>query len=259
MSRRLPVLVLLAAATLAVPLGSVAAPPAAAVAAPEVALGSVLRPAFTLADGKSFEAGTAFAAEFGGETLVLTAFHLFGPVGGLPAQIAAPDMPTAVKKARFLDAWGSQKIGADVVPVAVPGAHPMGDDATGDLAVFHLPPAWDRISAGTNPPFHGLVLAGDDPKVGDRVWLAAPVLDDPAHVHAATVVEVKPIFLFYAFDGVVELRATSGGPVLNQKGEVVGIHLGGGLDGAKTIGAAGPVSAIRKNLAAAVPPRAPAP
>ena len=246
---------LLLAALALLPLVALAGGPAPAALppAPEIAVGSVLRPVFTLADGKTFEAGTAFAADLAGETLILTAHHLFGPVGGLPAPIGADELTGAVKRARFVDAWSKEKVGTDTTPVRVPGAHVMAQDGAGDLAVFRLPARFDRISAGSQVPFHALPLAADDARLGDPVWLAASVIGSDARLHAATVVEVKPTFLFIAYAGApLDLTATSGAPIVNAKGEVVGINLGGGLDNGKTIGAAGPVSAIRKNLAEAM-------
>ena len=246
---------LLAALALA-PLVAIAAAPAAApapvAAAPEIAVGSVLRPAFTLTDGNTYEAGTAFAADLAGETVILTAHHLFGPVGGLPTQLGADELPGAVKRARFVDAWTNQKVGMDTTPVRVPGAHAMAQDAAGDLALFRLPASFDRISAGNQAPFHALPLAAADPKLGDPVWLAAEVLGSTARLHEAKVVEIKPTFLFIEYAGApLDLTATSGAPIVNAAGEVVGISLGGGLDNGKTIGAAGPVSSIRKNLSEA--------
>jgi hypothetical protein len=232
-----------------------AAPPASPPPTPPtVAAGSVLRPTFTLTDGKTFTAGVAFAAEYNSETLVLTAYQLFGPPGGLPAAIPADQMATQVKSGRMMDAFSKQSVGTDLVTVNVPGAHAMSSDAAGDLALFRAPVSLDRLGSGNSIPFHGLPLAAADPKNGDIVWMAGPVEGDTAPLHAAHIVEVKPGFLFYAFDGTVNLLATSGSPLLNSKGEVVGIHLGGGVSDGQTIGAAGPVSTVRKNLAAALTP-----
>mgnify|MGYP003339376227 CR=1 FL=1 len=183
---------------------------------------------------------------------VLTAYQLFGPPGGLPAAIPADQMATQVKSGRMMDAFSKQSVGTDLVTVNVPGAHAMSSDAAGDLALFRAPVSLDRLGSGNSIPFHGLPLAAADPKNGDIVWMAGPVEGDTAPLHAAHIVEVKPGFLFYAFDGTVNLLATSGSPLLNSKGEVVGIHLGGGVSDGQTIGAAGPVSTVRKNLAAAL-------
>lgn len=225
---------------------------AAAPTPPTLSPGSVLRPAFTLADGKSFEAGVAFAADWNGETLVLSATHIFGPPGGLAEAIPPEKLASTVKSVRFTEAWTHEKVGGERVVVTVPGAHVMGADATGDLSVFRTPPSLDRLAGPAVTPLVPLTLAAADPKVGDVVWLAGPVVGDTAPLHSAKVVEVKPGFLFYAFDAPVDLTATSGSPLIDTKGQVVGIHLGGGLSDGKTIGAAGPVTAIRKNVTAAM-------
>jgi hypothetical protein len=56
----------------------------------------------------------------------------------------------------------------------------------------------------------------------------------------------------FAYDfegGTLELRGTSGAPVVDARGEVVGVHLGGGVPG--TFGVAVPLHALRRRLAEA--------
>jgi len=245
------------AATLSVAEAGAPAPaaPEPAPAAPALGVGSVLRPQYTLADGKPLAAGTAFVVEVDGVVSVVTAHHLFGPTGGLPAQIEADALPRAVTSARYVDAWTGARVGADLVPVRVPGARPMGQDAVGDLAVFRLPNSFDRIASGTVAPFAALTLSATEPKVGDPVWLAAPVVGSTVQLHPARVGEVKPGWLFYDFaQAGLDLTATSGAPVLDARGQVVAIHLGGGTADGVSFGAAAPAASVRANLKAAVGP-----
>jgi hypothetical protein len=54
--------------------------------------------------------------------------------------------------------------------------------------------------------------------------------------------------LLYRFEATHELSGTSGSPVVNLAGEVVGIGIGGWQDGYVTYGLAVPVSVVRARL-----------
>ncbi|MBF5043372.1 trypsin-like peptidase domain-containing protein [Aggregicoccus sp. 17bor-14] len=128
-----------------------------------------------------------------------------------------------------------------VLPATAHGA-PPGDNSK-DLAAFIAPEsAASRV----------LPLATQNPKVGDDVWLVAEVRGGRSvgtHLHRARVVESKRTTLAYTFeDPTLELRATSGAPVVNAKGEVVGVNLGGGHQGDSLYGVAHPVQSVRAHL-----------
>lgn len=77
---------------------------------------------------------------------------------------------------------------------------------------------------------------------GDRVWLVSEVIGSQSLVHSATVEGIQDGWLIYRFDQPLELRATSGAPVVDALGEVVAINAGGGDDNGKTFGAGTPVT-----------------
>ena len=79
-----------------------------------------------------------------------------------------------------------------------------------------------------------LKLAPTQPKLGDTVWLVAQLVSGAPKdklLFKAKVSRVQDLALNYVVDdpdGTFELRATSGAPVVNERGEVVAVNLAGG-------------------------------
>lgn len=238
------------------------AAPAAAGSAPALSPGEILRPEFRIKGGKML-AGTAFALDVDGAVLAVTAFHLFGPVGGLERPVSAADLPSFVKSVTLRDAWTDAPVAEAGPPLALPDAAVMGGPtASLDLAAFPLlPPDPAAPPVEGAVPVHVVKLAAKLPKVGDPVWVAAPVVNaaaDHPHLLAARVVEVNNNWLFYSFaDTGLDLTATSGAPVLDAAGEVVGMHLGGGKMDSELVGSANPLPAHRDRLVKAMGKQAP--
>lgn len=206
--------------------------------------GAWVRPEFITQD-QTLSAGTGFICEVdpGEPPLLLTAQHLFGPAGGLPRDYLWSEMASLVEGGAGYDSEGRRVVTAGP-PLTIEGAKAMSADAVDtDIAAFRLVPPTS---------VHALPLAAALPAVGDPVWLVGQVIDaDPAQQrHAAVVAEVSPKHLVYVFDNVVELRATSGAPVINGAGEVVAINLGGGEEDGKTFGIGIPSSSIRTRVRA---------
>ena len=202
---------------------------AAAVAVPpKEVVETLCRPTFELKD-KPLSAGTAFLLETGvpkQPVVLVTAHHLLGPMGGLPAEVAWSDVPKAVKRAtcKSINNPAQTWIG---MPLAVPGAasfNKQTKDGLRDIALMTL-----QGKATVKP----LKLAAAPPKLGDPVWLVAQLVSGAPPeklLFKAKVARVQDRALNYVVDdpaGTFDLRATSGAPVVNEDGEVVAINIAG--------------------------------
>lgn len=233
---------------------------------PTIQEGFVLRPEFHTTEG-SLQAGTAFVVEHEGQLLALTAFHLFGPPGGLPAQIPAAELPAYATALTVRDAWSGAEVGKSTGPaLLMPEAQPMGETAAHDLVAFPMerPDPLETIDvAGVSA--HKFIrpraLATEAPAVGDKIYVAASLVtgNKPGCLEG-TVLEVNPDWIFFEYATTqLDLTATSGAPVLDEDGEVVGMALGAGLFEGKLIGSAGPGLAIQQRLSEATRPAEQAP
>lgn len=192
-----------------------ASPPTAAAAA-------ACRPTFSV-DGQLSQAGTAFVVEPapGAPPLVATAIHLFGPDGGLDAQIPAAQLPARVRLVRCerLDGKGDVPGGPALLIAEAMPYQPSG--TLRDIVAFR--PA---LPHGTDLP--RLKLAAAEPTVGSAIWMLAAVRNRPSAqlLHRATVRSTGPEVLEYRFDDqAADLQATSGAAMVDGTGALVGINL----------------------------------
>lgn len=228
---------------------------AAEPAPPAVARCGVLLPRYTV-DGKPLAAGTAFPVKVGNRIVLVTAHDVFGPNGGLPAQLAPTDVIAKVQSATAFDAADAKtECGRATRALLVADAAPSGggNDASRDVAVLEALVVTDvtRIENVGKAELAPLAFAGAAPKVGDAVWVAFP--EGGAPVQAAKVVEVAPGFLFYEFGNRdLKLAGSVGAPVLDAAGAVVGMAVGLGkmADGA-LIGSAVPLDPLKQRVIAA--------
>ena len=193
---------------------------------------------------QTLAAGTAFVVQMPEGTFLLTAQHLFGPAGDLPRDL------TPEETKQFVSSMSAVSLMHPAVKVAssemllIPSAKKFSEDDAGhDVAAFRL----GNYKGGA------LTLAGALPGNGESVYLlAVPRGEQKLRLVPAKVIQAGVTALEYAFDeGIVNLGATSGAPVLNEKGEVVGINLGGGTMGSKTVGIADPVTSFGGLVSAA--------
>jgi len=208
---------------------------------------AVFRPLFHTSLGE-LEAGTAFVCRIDTESpvLLLTAHHLFGTAGGLDRDYAWNELSGLVSTVSATSLTDTSVVSAGA-PLVIEGAAGMEPPLMGtDVAAFPL--------TGTTR-VDPLPLAARPTPPGTRVWLVAEVLGGPPDQlrHGATVTEIGDEYVVYAFDDAsIQLRATSGAPVINEAGEVVAINLGGGADGGRMYGVGNPSGAVRKRIRAAL-------
>jgi hypothetical protein len=222
-------------------------------APPVVPDGFVARPTFVTSDGHHYDAGVAFVADAGGAQVLVSALQLLGPSGGLPAQLTAEQVPTTLQQVLLHDAWTGAELPPSGPGLLVAGAHPMAQEGAGDLLLASLP---QGFLSGRQIARQALPLAAANPKVGDYVWMVAPVVDGPEkdlRLHAAKVVESSAKWIFFEYtEPGLNLAGTCGAPLLDATGHVVGVNLGGGADKGKLYGSANPVDSVRGMVAAAL-------
>ena len=206
------------------------------------------KPTFLLLDD-SWTAGTAFLVRIDGQSglFLITANHLFGPDAGLKSQMTPDDIASQVKGVAALSMQDVSKVLWFPNFIKIADADSVESQAYAkDLAVF---------KATDIPNVQALELASEMPKKGDRVWVFARQRgDDTPRLLGATVDESSADKLTYIFDKAdFRLPGTSGAPVLNAQGKVVGMNLAGGPTSTKDFkGWANPVIAIRAELTSAL-------
>ncbi len=208
---------------------------------------SVCRPEFTV-EGVALNAGTGFLVGVNGKTYLVSAQHLFGEGGGLPREIPWQEMPSRVSGVRC-SGFADGRVWSAGSPIAIAGAAAGTDvEAMNDIAAF--PIALDADSSA-----RALRLATAPAKVGDTVWLVTRLLrgaPETKLLHRAEVGRVTGggTLLFVYDDPSVEIQATSGAPIVNARGEVVGVNFGGLTREGRTIGIATGLAAVRAALTA---------
>ena len=216
---------------------------------PKTVVDTICRPTFEM-KGQPLSAGTAFLMETGVEkqpVVLVTAHHLLGPMGGLPTEVAWNDVPKSVNRAtcKSIVAPAQSWTG---LPLAIPGAASFNNQTKDGLRDIAL------LTVQGKPTAKPLKLAPAQPKLGDTVWLVAQLVSGAPKeklLFKGKVVRVQDLALNYLVDdpeGTFDLRATSGAPVVNERGEVIAVNLAGGrtAEGFNLAGISGNV--VRKAL-----------
>lgn len=169
-----------------------------------------------------FEAGTAFCiqTDYSEEPILVTAHHIFGPAGGLEVQLDGVALADFVTGGEVFDTFSFTPTGAtirEVIPIS--DARPV-PEVNKDVAAFKL------NNSGALNPFK---LSVESCKKGDTLYLLADLWDNESvredGIYAAKVLGEQDGVLFYVLDGAFSTRGASGAPVVNQKGEVVAMHI----------------------------------
>lgn len=219
--------------------------PTAPPAPPTPAKEGLFKPTFLLAN-ESWSAGTAFIVRGGdGKSAVLvTCHHLFGPAAGLEKQMSPEEIARDGRGAVALSMQDQKLIVVAPTYLKVADVRAMDRQGTDkDMALFAVKDG-EKLAA--------FEMAEKAANVGDVVYLFARARGaDAPKLYRATVVESAANGLSYQFDETFDARGTSGAPVLDAQGKVVGMNLGGGDVQGKQIGIANPGTSVRQAIQAA--------
>lgn len=224
--------------------------------APTVPDRFVVRPEFRSGHDSFFGSyGFVVAGEDGRGPLMLTALHVLDELVKLKgidcsednAAYTGHELPRHVTGVQLYDVFAPNWMLAEVAmagPMLVlPDARIFSEEpySQRDIAAFRIAP-----SAPVQPGR----LSVAPPTVGEPIWLAAN-LGRGARERAlqAVVVEITERTLIFRFAKPVVLPPyTSGAPLLNRAGEVVGINIGGGMLDGYRLGHANHVASVRRHL-----------
>lgn len=219
---------------------------------PEIA---VLRPYFqtTLGNVDAGSAvGTAFAVEHQGSDspIVLTALSVLGPASGLTRQAEASELVEIFTSSTLGSAFGGfdgvvSATGFVVIPESA--SFDQKSEA-GDILAISMP---KKSRVGT------FKLSKELPAKGETIWLSAAMfagVPPSQRQHSAIVTgQDENGNITYIFDDrTITHQGTLGAPILNKKGDVVAIHLGGTTEKGMLTGFANPTVRFSKHLESAL-------
>lgn len=216
--------------------------------------GFLLRPEFRLAGAKVPAGGLAFAIEADGERYALTAFQLLGPPSGV-TQATPAQVKQGLDQVALSDLGSGMWLVNSGAPL-VTSLEVVGQTASKDVLVLPLATPKDKMSGfttGNRTTLKPGALASEGPKKGDPIWMVAPLPNSPdaGFLHLGTIADLNGDFLFYdVSNNELDLAGTSGAPLVNAEGKVVGMQVGvirfedGGL-----AGSAVPLSALEARMA----------
>jgi hypothetical protein len=186
---------------------------------PTIDLDAVFRPSFTTTEGE-IDAGSGFLVRWpGGPVLLLTAHHLLGRTGGMSREYTGAELAGVVSGVTADSVDDENLEVASNTMVDLPEAVSSDVDIRRDIAAFQVADA----SGATV-----LELATAPPQRGDRVYLLAETDKPGSQIYPAVETAKRGTpYLEFEYDDPLSLKATSGAPVLNSDGKVVGINIGG--------------------------------
>jgi hypothetical protein len=223
--------------------------------APPIPSHFLLRPEFVAVDGQVSYGGFGFAAQVKTRVLILTALHLLDEVikrsmidcSAKNALYSGHELGACVRETRFYDAlaarWPMAHLATSTSIVAFANAR-LGDDEPDshrDIAAFCV-----KEGTRVNPQS----LAPCVPEVGQPVWVIAVAPESKRKQWGAVVVESTAKKFIFRFSRDVDLpKYSSGAPVVDRNGNIVGINAGYGRLAGRSYGHANHVGSIRCHLA----------
>jgi hypothetical protein len=218
----------------------------------------VVRPVFT-AGSDSAIGGYGFVAYTGKDNrdkpILFTALHVMDSIikqKGIDCSVnntkyTGQELPAIITDVSIFDvfapSWMMAFLGTAFPMLVLPDARTDDEEpySSRDIAAFRVNDPGDIKPAP---------LALHPPSKGDNIWLVARFPEKPKHqLFKAVVVEITDRSMVFIYETPGEKpQYTSGAPVVNQNGEVVGIIVGGGDLKNQKLGHANHVGNIRAHL-----------
>ncbi len=180
-------------------------------------------PKFVFKDGQTHMAGKAFGVNwFKGRKLLIAPYHLLGPAGGFGHYVDPRNLPTEITAVNVMDLQRRQVVataGHALTSWACPVERSNGD-LGGDLMAFELPGRCNLPVLTIAPP---LLPAKT------KVWVLTKTNNSTgttADRYAGEVTSCYRTAMVLKMDQVVDAAASSGSPVVNDKGQMVGMMVG---------------------------------
>lgn len=212
----------------------------------------LVRPEFRYGRESSF-GGYGFIIHFEGRNLLLTALHVMDEIikrlsvdtTGRNSLYTGKELAAYVNSVQLYDVrkarWMLHELGGAGPMVVLPNARTGDSEPSSyrDIAAFLLP---------TLNALDPLELADEEPKPGDPVWLATAI-PDQVQTRRAVCVEKTRHSLVFRYEEAKEIpKHSSGAPILNRRGQLVGINTGFGRFSGHEFGHANPSDSIRMHL-----------
>lgn len=191
-------------------------------------------------------AGTASIVKLkdGFQSYIVSARHLLGPAGGFDNQTAAADVPAFVQSIA-IESFSGGRHRYNVTGLLVPTQRlqAYGGDPIDDMAIYS--------NHDSSPQDQAVALAETLPAVGDPVWLIAHVrggVPEGQVLQSGKVTNTDRWIAFQFDNDAIQPAGASGAPLLNARGEVLGVYSGHSVENGHIIGFAIPSPLIIKTI-----------
>ncbi len=198
---------------------------------------------------------TMMVVRYKSQVVALGPYDPFGATRGMPST-AGPELGArATVSAR--DLWTGRWVLKGVSAQDMPYAAPINVTPAADVVVYPLD-LDSKGCAGGRVAVQAMELSADCPARGESIWMLARIEDaEPAlPLHEARVTRCDARTVEYTFvNERIDLRYSSGAPLLNAGGEVVGMALGGYREQREMVGQGVAAASLRAAIAGEAPPK----